>query len=164
MAKIKAVLDQETWVEIDVPEEFQSIVNVLFASDALTSEDLDHAEGDNSANYDDAVTNNDVLPMAVTGELNAEQQVEQTNSVEVSADNAAVEKNRAQNRNLSAQSNNTDMKDHKKSASLTLFYNGVNYHMVNWLVFLIFLFLLALLSVSFLLSLKSLQLHFNFFE
>ena len=29
MTKIKAVLDQETWVSVDVPEEFQAIVDSL---------------------------------------------------------------------------------------------------------------------------------------
>ncbi|XP_028755196.1 vacuolar protein sorting-associated protein 54, chloroplastic isoform X1 [Neltuma alba] len=129
MAKIKAVLDQETWVEIDVPDEFQSIVNVLFSSDALTSENLDGAEDDNSKNYDDGVTDNNVLPMANTGQSNAEQQVEQTNSIEISAKNATI--HRTHSRNSSAQTNNTDSKDHKKSASQTLYFKGVNYHMVN---------------------------------
>ncbi|KAF7803897.1 vacuolar protein sorting-associated protein 54, chloroplastic isoform X1 [Senna tora] len=131
MAKIKAVLDQETWVEIDVPEEFQSIVSVVFSS-----ENLDGSDGDNSTNYDDAVTNNE----AETGVSNAEQQDQQINSVETSTNNAAIDKSRnlvgavekkPHSKNLSAQSNNTDEKDHKKPASLTLFYKGVNYHMVN---------------------------------
>lgn len=150
MAKIKAVLDQETWVEIDVPDEFQSIVNVLFSSDALTSENVDNAEGGNSTSYDDVVTNNNVQPMADSGQSNDEQQVEQTNSTGASANDAAldrsrtqtdaVERNRTHRRSLSAHSNNTDMKDNKKSASMTLFYKGVNYHMVNWLVIFIFPF------------------------
>ena len=33
MAKIKAVLDQETWVAVDVPEEFQAIVLSLLSTD-----------------------------------------------------------------------------------------------------------------------------------
>ncbi|KAJ6417462.1 hypothetical protein OIU84_003226 [Salix udensis] len=35
MTKIKAVLDQEMWVEVDVPEEFQAIVASLFYSERL---------------------------------------------------------------------------------------------------------------------------------
>ncbi|KAH7837676.1 hypothetical protein Vadar_016584 [Vaccinium darrowii] len=34
MAHIKAVLDQETWVEVDVPDEFQAILNSLFCFDS----------------------------------------------------------------------------------------------------------------------------------
>ncbi|KAL9686781.1 hypothetical protein QQ045_031174 [Rhodiola kirilowii] len=37
MAKIKAVVDQETWVEVDVPEEFQTIVNCLFGVASSTT-------------------------------------------------------------------------------------------------------------------------------
>lgn len=143
MAKIKAVLDQETWVEIDVPDEFQSIINMLFSSDALTSGNLNGSEEDNSNSYNDMVTNNDVMPMADTGQSNAEQQVEQTNSIEASMKNAALDRskplvdsmepNRGHSKISSAQSNNTE-KDHKKSASQALFYKGVGYHMVNWLV------------------------------
>ena len=33
MAKIKAVLDQETWIAVDVPEEFQAIVLSLSSTD-----------------------------------------------------------------------------------------------------------------------------------
>lgn len=45
MTKIKAVLDQETWVEVDVPDEFQAIVNSLFMSEALIFENSDDAQG-----------------------------------------------------------------------------------------------------------------------
>ncbi|XP_061356195.1 vacuolar protein sorting-associated protein 54, chloroplastic isoform X2 [Gastrolobium bilobum] len=129
MAKIKAVLDQETWVEIDVPDEFQSIINLLFSSDALTSENLNGSEDDISTRYNDAVTNNNVLPMADTGQPNAEQQVEQNNSIEASM-NSVMEPNIAHNKISTAQSNSTE-KDHKKSVSQSLFYKGVGYHMVN---------------------------------
>ncbi|XP_028088798.1 vacuolar protein sorting-associated protein 54, chloroplastic-like isoform X1 [Camellia sinensis] len=48
MAKIKAVLDQETWVEVDVPDEFQAIVTSLFCSEPLTAEHTDDGQ-DNTA-------------------------------------------------------------------------------------------------------------------
>nr|KAJ0192337.1 hypothetical protein LSAT_V11C800443930 [Lactuca sativa] len=35
MTKLKAVLDQETWVEVDVPNEFQGIVDSLFSLESL---------------------------------------------------------------------------------------------------------------------------------
>ncbi|XP_058722884.1 vacuolar protein sorting-associated protein 54, chloroplastic-like isoform X1 [Vicia villosa] len=123
MSKIKAVLDQETWVEIDVPDEFQSIINMLFSSDALSSENLNGVEEDNSTGYHDMASNNDAQPMADTGLLSAEQHVEQ-------ADSAEESKKLNRGHSKSVGSNSTE-KDHKKSASQALFYKGVGYHMVN---------------------------------
>lgn len=40
MAKMKAVLDQETWVAVDVPDEFQAIINSLVSSEALINGNL----------------------------------------------------------------------------------------------------------------------------
>lgn len=124
MSKIKAVLDQETWVEIDVPDEFQSIINMLFSSDALSSENLNGVEEDNSTGYHDMATNNDAQPMADTGLSSAEQHVEQADSMEES-------KKSHRGHSKLVGSNSTE-KDHKKSASQALFYKGVGYHMVNW--------------------------------
>jgi len=143
MSKIKAVLDQETWVEIDVPDEFQSIINLLFTSDNLASENLNEIEDDISTSYNGVVTNNDVLPMADSSESTAEQQIMRSNSIEASLNNEtsdrskspvdSTEPNKAHGRISSAHSNNTE-KDHKKSTSQALYYKGVGYHMVNWLV------------------------------
>ncbi|CAJ2661613.1 vacuolar protein sorting-associated protein 54, chloroplastic-like isoform X1 [Trifolium pratense] len=123
MSKIKAVLDQETWVEIDVPDEFQSIINMLFSSDSLSSGNLNGVEEDNSISYHDMATNNDARPMADTGQSNAEQNVEQTDFTEESK-----KPNRGHSKSLESISTE---KDHKKSASQALFYKGVGYHMVN---------------------------------
>ncbi|KAG4388007.1 hypothetical protein GLYMA_09G083800v4 [Glycine max] len=140
MSKIKAVLDQETWVEIDVPDEFQSIINLLFTSDNLASENLNEIEDDISTSYNGVVTNNDVLPMADSSESTAEQQIMRSNSIEASLNNEtsdrskspvdSTEPNKAHGRISSAHSNNTE-KDHKKSTSQALYYKGVGYHMVN---------------------------------
>ncbi|KAG4946811.1 hypothetical protein JHK87_042818 [Glycine soja] len=139
MSKIKAVLDQETWVEIDVPDEFQSIISLLFTSDNLTSENLNETEDDISTSYNCVVTNNDVLPMADSSESTAEQQIMQSNSIESSMNNEtpdrskspvdSTEPNKAHGRISSAHSNNTE-KDHKKSTSQALYYKGVGYHMM----------------------------------
>ncbi|XP_076949524.1 vacuolar protein sorting-associated protein 54, chloroplastic-like [Bidens hawaiensis] len=40
MAKLKAVLDQETWVEVDVPNEFQAIVDSLFRLESVSEDDM----------------------------------------------------------------------------------------------------------------------------
>lgn len=122
-SKIVAVLDQETWVEIDVPDEFQSIVNTLFPLDALSSGDPNGVEEDNSNSYHDLATTNDARPMADTGQSNAEQNVEQTDSTDESK-----KPNRGHSKSLESISTE---KDQKKSASQPLFYKGVGYHMVN---------------------------------
>ncbi|PON76597.1 Vps54-likeVacuolar protein sorting-associated protein 54, C-terminal [Parasponia andersonii] len=59
MTKIKAVLDQETWVEVDVPDEFQAILSSLFFSEALLSENSDDAQ-ETSALVSEAVEKNKV--------------------------------------------------------------------------------------------------------
>ncbi|XLR50651.1 hypothetical protein S83_001323, partial [Arachis hypogaea] len=123
--KIRAVLDQETWVEIDIPDEFQSIIKVVFSSDALHSESFSETDDVNSTSY------NDVLPMSETGQSNAEQPEEQTKSTESPTTEHNVK--------------NTE-KDHKRSASQALYYKGVGYHMVNWLVISSGLILLKMLS------------------
>lgn len=51
MTKIKAVLDQETWVEVDVPDEFQAIVTSLFYPEALISENPDDVQGNVETSY-----------------------------------------------------------------------------------------------------------------
>lgn len=59
MAKIKAVLDQETWVEVDVPNEFQAIVTSLFSSELLTAGDSNDFSGELGTGYSDVVAIND---------------------------------------------------------------------------------------------------------
>lgn len=140
MSKIKAVLDQETWMEIDVPDEFQSIINLLFTSDNLTSENLNDAEDDISTSYNGVVTNNDVLPMADSSQSSAEPQISRSNSIEASMNSEtsdgskplvdSVEPNKVHGRISSTHGNNTE-KDLKKSNSQALYYKGVGYHMVN---------------------------------
>ncbi|KAK7411728.1 hypothetical protein VNO78_03165 [Psophocarpus tetragonolobus] len=139
MSKIKAVLDQETWVEIDVPDEFQSIINLLFTSDNLTSENLNDTNDDIATSYNGVVTNNDVLSMADSAQSSAEQQIPLANSVEsINSETSdrskspvqSVEPNKAHGSISSAHSNTTE-KDNKKSVSQALYYKDVGYHMVN---------------------------------
>jgi vacuolar protein sorting-associated protein 54 len=51
MAKIKAVLDQETWVPVDVPEEFQAIV--LSLSSTYSANDMEMPSSDGSSKLSD---------------------------------------------------------------------------------------------------------------
>ncbi|KAJ8451357.1 hypothetical protein Cgig2_017748 [Carnegiea gigantea] len=48
VAKIKAVLDQETWSEVDVPDEFQAIVASMVSSDPVVAGNSGVAQGNGS--------------------------------------------------------------------------------------------------------------------
>lgn len=153
MAKIKAVLDQETWVEVDVPDEFQAIVASFFGSEELVSENPHHAENNVETSSSEVIINNDGSLITDTGPLKSQQKIDQTKISGISIENLeemksiplaqGIEKNKADTTTYSAHNNNSKM-EHGKSTSHTLMYKGVGYHMVNWLVFL-FLFLFYLL-------------------
>ncbi|XP_013598946.1 vacuolar protein sorting-associated protein 54, chloroplastic-like isoform X2 [Brassica napus] len=103
MTKLKAVLDQETWDEIDVPEEFQSIISSLFASQEL-----------------------------ISGKGTEDQSTESRNEKSESSEGAAVSnaqvKSTVKASVSSVTNNQSNQKAHGKS---NLFYQGVGYHMVN---------------------------------
>lgn len=105
MTKIKALLDQETWVQVDVPDEFQTIVTSMLASDDLMTE--------NSADDEGNLTLNDGPSVDNSGEENGKHHMQQAGAVPLSH----------------IINNNT--RDRAKSASQTLVYKGVSYHMVN---------------------------------
>ncbi|GAB2264973.1 Vacuolar protein sorting-associated protein 54 [Dionaea muscipula] len=140
MAKIKAVLDQETWAEVDVPNEFQTIVTSILGSDPLVAESLVDKSSIALA-YGDA-------PMTIalahgtlvadSGEANSKH-MEQNTINNVSADSTGrakpltsvdvTEKNKADVAIVPEGSNN--IKDRGRSPSQTLSHRGVSYHMVN---------------------------------
>ncbi|KAM2118534.1 hypothetical protein EV2_011038 [Malus domestica] len=137
MAKIKAVLDQETWVEVDVPDEFQIIVTSLFSSESLVSENLDAVQDNTETSYNEVATSSNSSHAAETGSSVAEQQSKGADSSETSADVTAketpksdgTEKNKADVANSVAQ-NNHGNKERGKSTSQSLFYKGVGFHMM----------------------------------
>lgn len=147
MAKIKAVLDQETWVEVDVPDEFQVIITSLFCSESV-SENLDAIEGNMETSYREMATSSNNSHTDNTAPSIAEQQIKRADSSDLSADETAkekctqnadgVEKNKPDVANSVAQNNHSNMKERGKSTSQTLFFKGVGFHMVNWLVILSF--------------------------
>ncbi|XP_010538595.1 PREDICTED: vacuolar protein sorting-associated protein 54, chloroplastic [Tarenaya hassleriana] len=127
ITKLKAVLDQETWAEMDVPEEFQAIVNSRFPSEELVS--------GNNGN----VVPPDGSLSAETANQNAESRSEQSEPSENSSDSTAEAKSspsaepleRSKPGASSAPNNHGNLKEHRKSGSHILFYQGVGYHMVN---------------------------------
>ncbi|KAM1095897.1 hypothetical protein ACFXTH_010651 [Malus domestica] len=138
MAKIKAVLDQETWVEVDVPDEFQIIVTSLFSSESLVSQNLDAVQDNTETSYNEVATSSNSSHAAETESSVAEQQSKGADSSETSADvtvketpkSDGTEKNKADVANSVAQNNHSN-KERGKSTSQSLFYKGVGFHMVN---------------------------------
>lgn len=143
MAKIRAVLDQETWVEVDVPDEFQAIVTSLMCSETLISENPDDAQGTTSTSYNEAITSDNSSLVEDNGLTDAQNQIKRVDSSEIPSEitgnDKTSEKNKSDVVNSSAQ-NNSSIKERGKSTSHTLLYKGVGYHMVNWLVILFYLF------------------------
>lgn len=148
MTKIKAVLDQETWVEVDVPDEFQAIVTSLVCSEAVVTGSTDDVQGNLMTNDNEVPTSNNSTLKAQSGQESAQQQIDRTDSSEILEQNMAQiqptsstegnERNKADASSSSVQSNNNNI-ERGKSTSQTLIYGGVGYHMVNWLVILFFL-------------------------
>lgn len=144
MAKLKAVLDQETWDEMDVPEEFQAIISSLFALQELISGKVDDA---NSKTY-----HRNLLPLngsltSGTGDQNTELRNEKSDSSEGPAVSDAqvistvspesLERSKA---GVSSVPNNQSTQ--KERGKSNLFYQGIGYHMVNWLVLLLCILML----------------------
>jgi vacuolar protein sorting-associated protein 54 len=159
MTKIKAVLDQETWVEVDVPDEFQAIVASLFYSEPLISEALNDTQVEMTTSCGEVGTSNDGSLVIDNEAQNAAQKLVRMNSTEVSLQNSVqkkstpstepTESNKAMTATSSAQRNNHKVKERGKSTSQTLSCGGVGYHMVNWLVFFFYLFISVFLRAVF---------------
>ncbi|KAA8544806.1 hypothetical protein F0562_019603 [Nyssa sinensis] len=136
MAKIKAVLDQETWIEVDVPDEFQAIVTSLVFSEPLITGQVDDAEGNVATNCNEMVSSNDGLLMADNGLSNSQQHIERADSIEVAAEAKSAPLGQLTDNNkadagASTQIHNTNTKERGKTSSQMLFFGGVSYHMVN---------------------------------
>ena len=146
MTKIKAVLDQETWVEVDVPDEFQAIVSLLFHSEAIISGSKDNAESNMTESYTDMVASSEGSEAADTGLQDSLEQNEQTDSsgtiaVNVAQGKAEVIERKKSDAVTSSQSNSSNMKERGKPTTQMLEYGDVGYHMVNWLVIFYFFYL-----------------------
>ncbi|KAK2991648.1 hypothetical protein RJ640_016324 [Escallonia rubra] len=137
MAKTKAILDQETWVEVDVPDEFQAIVTSLFCSEPLSTGMLDDSPSSTIACGSKVTSSNDASAITNSVVSSSKQHVEQTDFNEAPADSMAQVKLTSSSRptnngdvnaiTLLPQANN---KDRGKTSSQMLFFNGVGYHMM----------------------------------
>lgn len=127
MAKLKAILEQENWNEIDVPEEYQNIVTSLFSSESLVSGDTDDPSVD-------ITTRNSEMGIAGDGS-NSTQNNDQVDSVVSSGDSVAqplpVHNNITENDTSVAQSSDARHRERGRSSCRTLSFKGLAYHMVN---------------------------------
>ncbi|XP_074338003.1 vacuolar protein sorting-associated protein 54, chloroplastic isoform X1 [Apium graveolens] len=128
MAKIRAVLDQETWAEVDVADDFQAITNSLYFEESVDGDDLDDASHSIARSENETVSSN--ISLIADGQVtNSVQPIHRTNSTEVSPDITAPvnasSSTRPVDSTLSAPTNSASKKDR------TLTFRGVGYHMVN---------------------------------
>lgn len=137
MAKIKAVLEQETWVQVDIPDEFQAIVNSLILSEELINGNQTAALGDLSKGDSDVVsTNNNKLEVdtAVSPPQHGEGNGPADNSVDKSSLVRAHSDTRDEVSVSSARdesNGNRKTKEKKKSASRMIMHREAGYRMVN---------------------------------
>ncbi|MCD7462685.1 hypothetical protein HAX54_049100 [Datura stramonium] len=118
MAKLKAILDQENWAEIDVPDEFQTIVTSLFSSKSETSGHADNDSADTATSKTEVVRSSSDSSMVDAGFPNISHNTEQPDSTSTHPDNTA-------------QSNDMKSRERGRSSSRMLSFGGVAYHMVN---------------------------------
>lgn len=81
MAKMRAILDQENWAEIYVPDEFQAIVTSLFCSESETRELADEVSADIAPSSPKMVLSIDGSPMTEARLPKISQNAEHTVSV-----------------------------------------------------------------------------------
>ncbi|XP_031502372.1 vacuolar protein sorting-associated protein 54, chloroplastic [Nymphaea colorata] len=120
MEKVTAVLDQETWVSVDVPEEFQTISNSFSSSGEIGRDDptCDDASGPAVTTSTKVYISNEQQSKNVKQDVTLAKSVNgQDKALEIS--------------NISHHSDDRSTKEHGKTASQMLFYGGVGYHMVN---------------------------------
>lgn len=117
MTKIKAVLDQETWVAVDVPEEFQAIVLSL-SSTYSSVNGMEMTSADDNSKFSDHGPTSEEL----------------TYSNENNADNGKVISVTGESKAESTSQTENNVTGNLKSTLQTIVHGGVGYHMVNWLV------------------------------
>ncbi|KAJ0970305.1 hypothetical protein J5N97_023182 [Dioscorea zingiberensis] len=127
MTKIKAVLDQETWVSVDVPDEFQAIVVSLSSFDSPASDsELAPDNLPSSSLESQGLTSQQPL-IGIESIQTSPHHPRQDSSETLTA---PVQEMKA-NSTPPTQSENVRLNNHGKSISQTLVYGGIGYHMVN---------------------------------
>lgn len=109
MTKIKAVLDQETWVAVDVPEEFQAIINSLSSTSSVENS-IEIVESDNG------------VSKSVESDVSSGQE------------NGMAEKGSREDKRSESAVPVRSEENNARSTPQSIVHGGVSYHMVNWLV------------------------------
>ncbi|XP_060191814.1 vacuolar protein sorting-associated protein 54, chloroplastic-like [Lycium barbarum] len=118
MAKMRAILDQENWAEIDVPDEFQTIVTSLFSSESETCELADEVSADIAPSSPKMALSSDGSAKTEARLQKISQNAEHTDSAPLLSDSTT-------------QSKETNSRERGRSSPKLLFFRGVGYHMVN---------------------------------
>ncbi|RAL53526.1 hypothetical protein DM860_015563 [Cuscuta australis] len=130
MAKMKAILDQENWAEIDVPVEFQMIVTSLFCSESLVTSDDSTVNGAGALGSEGS---------PIDAQLsNSSENMEQHNLAATHQDNTSgseallrTDSGHVETENNSANSTEHISRERGKASPRMLFFKGIGYHMVN---------------------------------
>ncbi|XP_077221669.1 VPS54 [Tasmannia lanceolata] len=141
MTKIRAVLDQETWVAVEVPDEFQAIVDSLLSSEILVNGTQINGHGNRASDDTELVSKDDGSLMVDVGVPSGQQPLRVYDSVETSADHPLQimpmppagenPENRSDALTSSVQNDDGNLNEHGRSNSKTLVCRGISYHMVN---------------------------------
>ncbi|XP_075497649.1 LOW QUALITY PROTEIN: vacuolar protein sorting-associated protein 54, chloroplastic-like [Primulina tabacum] len=144
MAKMRALLDQENWAEIDVPDEFQTIVTLF--SCAEPEPEPEHsgnngvAPGYLTSSSSDLVSSHDGASTVDAGPSNLSPHIEKPNSNGTYLDDMPnTESSRLSGASNSDVSTSThgSIKERGKSSLRMLYFKGVGYHMVNCGLYLV---------------------------
>lgn len=107
MTKIKAVLDQETWVAVDVPVEFQAIIDSLSSTSSVENS-IGVVESDNS------------LSKSVDYDVSSSQE------------NGRDEQGPREDKRGESAGPVRSEENNARSTPQSIVHGGVSYHMVNW--------------------------------
>lgn len=126
IAKLSAVLDQETWVAVDVPDEFQAIVNSLtFTETSVISEESVVLQSNDTENSNHCMHEN--VDGKSLGDLSTSRdQLRPSEDV-----TGSTSSNHDMARDAVPETGGKGRKGREKSNIKTINYRGVGYHMVN---------------------------------
>lgn len=125
MTKLRAILEQENWTEIDVPDEYQAIVTSLFSLESSINEPKNESTSNSDTSLTEEAKHTVRSDIGTSGEVVGQVNPSRLRG-ETDNSNADVEASVTQNND-----SNVKDKDRGRSSLRTLSYRGVGYHMVN---------------------------------
>lgn len=132
MDKIKAVLDQETWVEIDVHDKFQAIASSLYFVEPVNDGDMDDTLNSPVGGENGTVSSNTGSVITDSRVTISARHIDRTHSTEVSPDISAQVNISPSTGPIESNRSDVTLSAPNNSASRTISFRGVAYHMVNW--------------------------------